>query len=198
MRMPEAHPRASEMRVRQEPSAPGETGTAALQRKQEGRDTQVSPLWARLVATFCGVGYLRPGPGTWASAVTLLLWWLGAHWVAPGWRPWTPLLVASIAVLAGIPAATRVARTSGLRDPQFIVIDEVAGQLLAVIAAPVTWQSLLLGFILFRGFDIVKPSPLRRLERLPEGMGIVIDDVGAGVYSWVMLQAVLRLGVLPR
>jgi phosphatidylglycerophosphatase A len=157
-----------------------------------------APGWARLIATFFGVGYLRPGPGTWGSAATVLLWWLLAHWIAPGWRPWTAIHLALAAILAGIPAATRVARASGRKDPQFVVVDEVAGQLITLIAAPIAWQSLLLGFILFRGFDIVKPPPLRRLEHLPEGIGIVIDDVGAGLYGLAVMQIVLHFGLLAR
>jgi phosphatidylglycerophosphatase A len=90
-----------------------------------------------------------------------------------------------------------VARASGRKDPQFVVIDEVAGQLITLIAAPIAWQSLLLGFILFRGFDIVKPWPVRRLERLPEGVGIVVDDVAAGIYGLAVMQVVLHFG-LPR
>jgi phosphatidylglycerophosphatase A len=108
------------------------------------------------------------------------------------------ILLAAIAVLAGIPAATRVARASGRKDPQFVVIDEVAGQLVTLIAAPITWQSLLLGFILFRAFDIVKPPPIRRLELLPEGVGIVVDDVGAGLYGLAVMQVVLHFGLLSR
>jgi len=69
--------------------------------------------------------------------------------------------------LAGIPAATRVARGSGIKDPQFVVIDEVAGQLVALIAVPLAWKSFLAAFILFRAFDIVKPPPVRQLEALP-------------------------------
>ncbi len=157
-----------------------------------------APLWATLVATFFGIGHLRPGPGTWGSATTVLLWWLLARWIAPGWLPWTAILLALAAILAGIPAATQVARASGRKDPQFVVIDEVAGQLIALIAAPIAWQSLLLGFILFRGFDIVKPWPLRRLERLPEGLGIVVDDVAAGLYGLAVMQGVLHFGLLPR
>jgi phosphatidylglycerophosphatase A len=106
--------------------------------------------------------------------------------------------LAAVAVLAGIPAATRVGRASGLQDPQFVVIDEVAGQLVTLIAAPITWQSLLLGFILFRAFDIVKPPPIRYLERLPEGVGIVVDDVGAGLYALAIVQMTLHFGLLSR
>jgi len=128
----------------------------------------------------------------------VLLWWLAAHWIASGWQPWAAILLALVAILVGIPAATRVARTSGRKDPQFVVIDEVAGQLITLIAAPIAWQSLLLGFILFRAFDIVKPPPVRHLERLPDGVGIVVDDVGAGLYGLAVMQIVLHFGLLPR
>jgi phosphatidylglycerophosphatase A len=101
-------------------------------------------------------------------------------------------------VLIGIPASTQVSRASAAKDPQFVVIDEVAGQLIALIAVPVTWKSLLAGFILFRGFDIVKPPPVRQLERLPEGSGIVLDDVAAGFYALAIMQLLLHFGLLPR
>jgi phosphatidylglycerophosphatase A len=160
--------------------------------------TDNAPLWARLVATFFGVGRLRPGPGSWGSLATVVVWGLLTHWITPAWQPMAALSLALLAVVLGIPAATRVARASGLKDPQFVVIDEVAGQLITLIAVPVSWQSLLLGFILFRGFDIVKPPPVRSLERLPEGTGIVIDDVGAGLYALAVMQALLHFGLLPR
>jgi phosphatidylglycerophosphatase A len=157
-----------------------------------------APRWAWLVATFFGIGNLRPGPGTWGSAATVILWWLLARWIAPQWQPGTAALLALAAVLLGIPAATLVARASSSKDPQFVVIDEVAGQLITLIGAPITWQSLLLGFILFRAFDIVKPPPVRQFERLPEGVGIVVDDVGAGLYGLAVMQVVLHFGLLPR
>jgi phosphatidylglycerophosphatase A len=157
-----------------------------------------APLWATLVATFFGAGRMRPGPGTWGSAVTVLLWWLLAREIPSMWQPWTAAALTLVAIAIGIPAATIVARASSSKDPQFVVIDEVAGQLIALIAAPGSWKCLLAGFILFRGFDIVKPPPLRQLERLPEGTGIVIDDVGAGLYALIVMQALLHFGVLPR
>jgi phosphatidylglycerophosphatase A len=157
-----------------------------------------APLWATLVATFFGIGRLRPGPGTWGSAATVVLWWLVAQRIAPAGQPWAAIALAGIAVLAGIPASTRVARASAIKDPQFVVIDEVAGQLVTLIAAPLAWQSLLLGFILFRAFDIVKPPPIRYLERLPEGTGIVVDDVGAGIYGLAVMQLALHFGLLSR
>lgn len=157
-----------------------------------------TPLWAKAVATFFGVGRLHPGPGTWGSAATILLWWAVSHAVHPQCQTAAAILLAVAAIAIGIPAATQVARGSGIIDPQFVVIDEVAGQLITLIAIPVSWQSLLLGFILFRGFDIVKPPPVRNLERLPEGYGIVIDDVGAGLYALLLMHAALMFGLLPR
>jgi phosphatidylglycerophosphatase A len=157
-----------------------------------------APAWATLVATFFGVGRLHPGPGTWASAATVVLWWILSKGVPVAWQPVAAALLALLIIGIGIPAATRVARASGSKDPQFVVIDEVAGQLIALIAAPITWKCLLAGFVLFRGFDIVKPPPVRSLERLPEGFGIVIDDVGAGLYALLCMHALLHFGILVR
>ena len=141
-----------------------------------------------MLATFFGVGYLRPGPGTYASAITVLLWWALSRFIASAW-PIPAAVIASVAItLLGIPPSTTVARESGQNDPGFVVIDEVAGQMIALIGVPLAWKYLLAGFILFRGFDILKPFPLRHLERLPEGIGIMMDDVGAGVYALILLQ----------
>jgi phosphatidylglycerophosphatase A len=165
----------------------------------DSRESQSSaPRWATLGATFFGIGRLRPGPGTWGSAAAVILWWILSRGIAVAWQPVAVALLALLAIGIGIPAATRVARASNSKDPQFVVIDEVAGQLITLIAAPVTWKCLLAGFILFRGFDIVKPPPVRSLERLPEGFGIVIDDVGAGLYALVVMQLLLHFGILPR
>jgi phosphatidylglycerophosphatase A len=127
-----------------------------------------------------------------------LLWWLVSGWINPHWQPAAAMLLAAVAILIGIPAATQMARSTGLKDPQFVVIDEVAGQLITLIAVPVSWKSLLLGFILFRGFDIVKPPPVRQLEHLTEGFGIVLDDVGAGLYALAIMQLAVYFGLLPR
>ena len=158
--------------------------------------TNAAPLWARLTATLFGTGYLRPGPGSWGSAATVLLWCLVARNIPGAHQAYVCAGLALVAVAIGIPAATLVARASGKEDPQFVVIDETAGQLITLIAAPLTWKCLLAGFILFRAFDIVKPPPIRLLERLPEGTGIVTDDVGAGLYALFVMQALLHFGLL--
>ena len=155
-----------------------------------------TPSWATIVATFFGIGRLRPGPGSWASAVTVLLWAALAYVLATSLRTPLAIALALVVTLIGIPAATRVARGSGIKDPQFVVIDEVAGQLVALIAVPLTWKSFLAGFILFRAFDIVKPPPVRQLEALPEGTGIVLDDVAAGLYALGCMHLLLHFNVL--
>ena len=157
-----------------------------------------APLWATLVATFFGTGKLKPGPGTWGSAAAALIWF-GLSRLLPA-ASQTPVLaaLAVAAVAAGIPAATRVARVSQTKDPQFVVIDEVAGQWITFLFAPVTWKTLLAGFILFRGFDIVKPPPVRQLEKLPAGTGIVTDDVAAGILALVVMQLLLHFGLLSK
>jgi len=160
------------------------------------KESPRAPLWATLVATFCGIGRLHPGPGTWGSAATVLLWAALAHALPESTRTATVIALAIIVTLIGIPAATRVSRAAATKDPQFVVIDEVAGQLIALIAVPLKWQSFLAGFILFRAFDIVKPPPVRQLEKLPEGTGIVLDDVAAGLYALAVMQLLLHLGLL--
>lgn len=155
-----------------------------------------APAWATLVATFFGAGRLRPGPGTWGSLATALLWWLLASRLTAQSRFPVILALIVIVVAIGIPAATLEARGCGQKDPSHVVIDEVAGQLVSYIACPIVWQALLAGFILFRAFDIVKPPPVRSLEKLPEGTGIVVDDLGAGFYALIALQLLLHFRVL--
>lgn len=155
-----------------------------------------APRWATLVATFFGAGRLRPAPGTWGSLATLLLWWLLASHLPPVARLPVILTLIVIVVAIGIPAATLEERGCGKKDPSHVVIDEVAGQLVTLIACPIVWQALVAGFILFRGFDIVKPPPVRSLEKLPEGTGIVVDDLGAGIYGLIVLQLLLHFGIV--
>jgi phosphatidylglycerophosphatase A len=89
----------------------------------------------------------------------------------------------ALSIILGVPAATIAERESGRHDPGFVVIDEVAGQWLALLGSPADWRHGLIALVLFRIFDITKPFPVRRLERLPGGWGIVFDDVAAGLYA---------------
>ncbi len=85
-----------------------------------------------------------------------------------------------------------VARESGREDPGHVVIDEVAGQLIALIGLSPTWLHAALGLVLFRFFDILKPPPIRQLERLPQGIGIMLDDVGAGIFALICGHLILH------
>ena len=157
-----------------------------------------APLWATLVATFFGAGRLKPGPGTWGSVATIIVWALISSRIPPEARTWATIVAAALVTLVGIPAATQVERASGVKDPQFVVIDEVAGQLVTLIAVPLDWKTFLVGLILFRVFDMLKPPPIRRLEQLPEGTGIVVDDFGAGLYALAVMHLLLHFGLLMR
>ena len=158
--------------------------------------TQIHPpskkktLWAWAVGTFFGAGLLGPGPGTYGSIAAVLLWYAAAHALhpAPAALAIGTTIAAIIATLIGIPAATIVARESGREDPGHVVIDEVAGQLIALIAIRADWRHAALSLILFRFFDILKPPPIRQLERLPAGTGIMLDDVAAGLFALAVAQ----------
>ena len=145
----------------------------------------------------CGVGYLPLAPGTWGSLVgvgifLLLVWAIPAHALV------VVVLVAIAAVtFAGTWAATRTEQLSGRKDPGKVVVDEVAGQFIALF--PLTlftrWSTVavIVSFILFRFFDIVKPYPARRFEALKGGMGIMCDDLVAGVYGAIIVSIILRI-----
>jgi phosphatidylglycerophosphatase A len=139
--------------------------------------------WAWVVATFFGAGLLRPGPGTYGSSSALLLWIGAAHLWHGAPLALGTAFAALAATLVGIPAATIAARESGRKDPGFVVIDEVAGQWIALIGIRPDWPHTVLALLLFRLFDIWKPWPIRRLEQLPDGTGIMLDDVAAGAFA---------------
>lgn len=155
-----------------------------------------APKWSTLVATFFGVGRLRPAPGTWGSLAAVLLWWGLARQLPASARIPVIIVLIIIVTAVGIPSATLEARGCGKEDPSHVVIDEVGGQLVTLIACPILWKPLLAGFILFRVFDIMKLPPIRSLEKLPEGAGIVVDDLGAGIYGLIVLQALLHFHLL--
>jgi len=152
--------------------------------------------WAWTVATFFGAGLSKPGPGTWGSVAAVLLWAAVAWGLHPSPTALLLILVTGIAlsISLGVPAATIAARESGRKDPGFVVIDEVAGQWITLLFCPVDWRHGLIALILFRLFDISKPFPVRQLESLPEGWGIVFDDVAAGLYA-LGVASLLRIWI---
>jgi phosphatidylglycerophosphatase A len=151
---------------------------------------QKRTAWAWTAGTFFGVGFLRPGPGTWGSAAAALIWIAAAICLRLSRLELTwATLGATIAVfLLGVIASTRVEEEQGQPDPQSVVIDEVAGQWIALLYSRADLIHVLVAFLLFRVFDVLKPWPARRLENLPRGWGIMLDDVAAGVYALLVVQ----------
>lgn len=145
---------------------------------------------ATFIATAGGVGLLPKAPGTWGSLVGVALAWIVVDLGGP-----LPLLaIMSVLFVLGWWAADRVSRTTGIADPGFIVIDEVVGQALVLSIAPLTPMAYLVGFILFRIADILKPWPVRVLDqKIHSGFGVMIDDVAAAVYATIALALGLRL-----
>lgn len=199
------------------------------------------PRFAYAIATVLGTGYLKPGPGTWGSAVGLLIavfahpftWFYVLNTVLgvglgidlafrSGILGIAVALIPSVAVwlflaLLGVKTGGQVAEFAGMKDPQYVVIDEASGVHLVLLLslAPVApmvflrpedaaafaifsgmsilnWKFLLAAFLLFRFFDIAKPFPCRRLEKLPGGWGIMADDWMAAVYAAICLRLALH------
>ena len=136
------------------------------------------------------MGYLPRVPGTAGSAVGLLIGWLSGRWLPPLWNA-AGLLMGTV---VGVAASERVQRESGRHDPSIVVIDEVIGMwAVCAFVPPAIHQQglgLLVAFVLFRAFDTIKPPPLRRLERLPGGWGIMVDDLGAAAYTCAVLWVI--------
>ena len=140
------------------------------------------------LATGFGSGYSPIAPGTAGSAVGLVFVWGMSYLNLPG-------QIAAVIVVSvlSIIAADIVARSTGLKDPGLVVADEIAGMMVTMIAIPFTLKTALIGFILFRVMDVVKPPPARQFERFKGGVGIVADDLMAGVYAHLALRGVLML-----
>jgi phosphatidylglycerophosphatase A len=146
--------------------------------------------WLSLfLASGCYLGLIPGAPGTYASIATTFVFFL-VHQVS--YRIVTELHLSAICLIAtaGTLASAEIARNQKIEDPQFVVIDEIAGQLVALFLVPVNLSNLVLATALFRAFDIWKPYPIRRLERLPNGVGVMADDLLAGVYANVAVHLV--------
>jgi len=149
---------------------------------------------ADLVSTWFGCGYSPKAPGT-AGSLAALAIAIVLHEYA-GFGPWHFAVLAAVVFVPAVWAAGVTARASGLKDPQFVVIDEVIGLWISLAGAHAyNWKSYLAAFALFRLFDIWKPPPVRQLEALPGGWGINLDDVMAGVYAALVLWAAGRFNL---
>ena len=141
-----------------------------------------------LFATGLGAGYAPIASGTFGTMVAIPLFILLSRWGTPG-----VLAGLLFTAVLGIPAADHMERSLGASDPGKVVIDEIAGYLLAMAGSPVAAGHIIAGFFLFRFFDIVKPPPIRQAERyLRGGLGVVADDLLAGVYAWICLRLLER------
>ncbi|MGA2811014.1 MAG: phosphatidylglycerophosphatase A [Candidatus Acidiferrum sp.] len=184
-----------------------------------------------LLATCFGAGYLPKAPGTWGSLAGLILTAAAelaarcaarstVHWpyLPSAFSYWSVLIgCCALTAALGVWSSSRVASSARHADPQFVVIDEISGQMLTFVAGvpdsassstwrifePVQvfgfsfeWQILVAGFLLFRLFDIWKPFPIRRLEKLPGGWGIMADDWMAGIYAAILLRLALHFNLL--
>jgi phosphatidylglycerophosphatase A len=143
---------------------------------------------ALAIATVFGVGYAPIAPGTFGSAAGLLIWWV---------LPASPSVHAAaiVALFAiGSWSGSVAERHFGRTDPGQVVIDEVMGMLITMFLNPVGWIGALLGFFMFRLFDVIKPYPSNRLERLHGGVGVMADDGMAAVYANLALRVTLAVG----
>ena len=141
------------------------------------------------IGTGLGSGYIPIAPGTAGSLIALLIYFLfplsSVHW----------LLISVLLFFVGVWVGSEIEKNEG-DDPGLVVIDEMVGQWLAVIFLPPTLVTLLIGFVLFRVFDIFKPYPINRSQKLKGGWGIMIDDVLAGVYANIIIHAIYIYGLI--
>ncbi|MGH7888971.1 MAG: phosphatidylglycerophosphatase A family protein [Thermodesulfobacteriota bacterium] len=142
----------------------------------------------QFIATFFYLGYSPIAPGTAGTLGAVLPFYLLAHFSHPIYF----LFVLGFIILS-IWVSTEACTAFGESDPNEVVVDEVCGYLVTMFLVPTSTVNVVLGFFLFRFFDILKPPPIRRIERLPGGFGIVADDVAAGIYANIILQIITRV-----
>ncbi|MFQ5733493.1 MAG: phosphatidylglycerophosphatase A [Planctomycetaceae bacterium] len=145
---------------------------------------------ALFVATGCGVGYAPVMPGTVGSVwgVAMMI-----GWQQIGWPEWTGLLLGAAMFGLGVPLCSRAAAVLKVKDPGSIVFDEIAAFPFIFAFIEVTWLSAVMGFVWFRLFDVLKPWPCSRLDKLPGGLGVMADDAAAAAYAAIALWGTLRL-----
>ncbi|MRR37038.1 phosphatidylglycerophosphatase A [bacterium] len=142
---------------------------------------------SRLAATFFGAGYAPVAPGTAGSIAAIPLYYLLKR------LSWPQYVLSVIMItLVGVFASSRMEASWG-KDPSRVVIDEVAGILVALVSRPAGARDILIALLLFRFFDIVKPPPVKNLEALPGGVGIMADDIAAGILSALSLRAIMKM-----
>lgn len=149
-------------------------------------------MFHKIFSTGLGIGYIGKGAGTVAAVACCICWYFlqlnGPQNIAA-------LAITLVITLVGIWSSAVVEKTWG-KDPQRVVIDEIAGMCISLLFLPVTVKYLLAGLVLFRFFDIAKPLMISRMEKLPGGWGIMLDDVLAGVYANIILQVIFYTNLM--
>ena len=138
------------------------------------------------IATCFKVGYLPFAPGTWGSVFAILLWWV----LLKDLNTYIFGAIIIIFLLIGIVVSNIIIDQSGDHDPSHIIIDELVGQWLALFLIPDGFFNIAISFILFRFFDIIKPWPIRLIEKFPKGLGVMSDDLTAGLITLVLIQVI--------
>lgn len=148
------------------------------------RENPILSALAKIIASFFYVGFIPVASGTFGSAAAFSIYFGLIHF------PGIAIYLSAILLIsaAGIWAAGRAEIDSKIVDPGFVVIDEVAGQLITLFLIPVSWTNAIAGFLIFRLMDILKPFPAGRAEKMHGGWGIMLDDVIAGIYANLVLQ----------
>ncbi len=141
------------------------------------------------MATCFKIGHLPIAPGTWGSLAAVIGWWLWLQYLDP-----LVFIVLIISIFTiGVFAINIIIDHTGEKDPSRVVIDEVSGQWLGLLMLPDGTLYIDGAFILFRFLDIFKPWPIRQLEQLPKGWGVMLDDMLAGLLTLGLIQGVSRL-----
>ena len=142
---------------------------------------------SKIIATVCGIGFIKKGSGTVAAIMYCMVWFLLPHFSHV-----EQIFLLTLILIAGVLSATEVEKIWG-KDSYRVVIDEVAGMIIALLFIPREIKYVLAALALFRFFDILKPLGIKKMERLPVGWGVMADDVLAGIYSLVILHLAIAI-----
>jgi phosphatidylglycerophosphatase A len=144
---------------------------------------------SRMIASLFYVGFIPGMPGTYGSIITSFAFYT-IYRLTGRIAPELHIGALCLICLAGVLAAAKIEHSTGVEDPSYIIIDEVAGQLITLAFLPVTLPNIILGTLAFRIFDIWKPFPIRKLESLGKGVGVMADDLLAGIYGNIVLHLI--------
>ena len=165
-------------------------GKQPLPSENRSEEESLKSMTAYMLATGLFVGKIPKIPGTIGTLVgifpILIYWNRGGEYFLLN-----QIAITLAVFFIGIWASTVVVETFKEKDPDYVVIDEIAGYMVSMIGFAPTWQHLLIAFVLFRVFDIFKPPPIKIFEKLPSGLGVMVDDIIAGAYTWICMYILI-------